>query len=189
MCIFFAERLNAHPGLRIAAALTSSRETRSMPGSLLVQPAERFRLPSINQAGYEFPIAREIASNWWGVGCRIGGENGHYFEEGVSFALGLAWAKSYTNNKSFAALLGWYEERMVPTISLGKNEFRPGERSIGAGMVLYRALAKNAELWKVLQQLTAECWGKFSPEEEVVARLRGGGFPTEDFSRKRFHRD
>jgi hypothetical protein len=189
MCSFFGDRLRAQPGLRIAAALDSGRNARSVSGPLLAQSLDRFRLPELDQPGHEFPIAREIAANWWGTGVRIEGVDGIYLSGGIAFALGLLWTQSHAPKNVFDVLLQYYAERMVDSARFKHIGFRPGERSAGIGMVVYEALARIPKLWTVLQHLTAEFWSCSVPDNVVLESLGKVGFPVEEFARKRFLRD
>lgn len=189
VCAYLGERLQAYPALRIAAVLDSSAKTGSMPGALLTQPPESFRLPQRDQSGNENSIARAIATNWWGEGCQIAGPSGLYLAGGISFALGLTWTQDHTSSGFFETLLASYQQRVVLSSPSIRSEFRPGERSIGIGLVLYEALMREPGTWKVLQQLTLEFWGCYAAEEVVLRRMREAGVPIGDFDRKRFLRD
>jgi hypothetical protein len=188
MCSFFSDRLRAQPGLRIAAAVDSGSNARSVSGPLIAQSLDRFRLPELDQTGNEFPIAREIAANWWGTGVRIEGLEGIYLSGGIAFALGLHWAQSHAPTNSFDVLLKYYAERMVDSARFKHIEFQPGERTAGIGMVVYEALAREPKLWTVLQQLTAEFWSCSVPDNVVLESLGKGGFPIKEFTGKRFLR-
>lgn len=186
---FFSERLKARPALRLAVVVNSSSETKGVSGALLTRPLENFQLPGLHQPAHEFPVARDVASTWWETGCRIEGDGGFHLSAGISFALGLAWTKLHTSEERFYSLVQWYRQRMVPAARFAATEFRPGERLIGIGMVLFEALEKRPALWNTLQELTNDYWGAYAPKDVVLAQLEKGGVPTKDFTRKRFHRD
>lgn len=188
MTHFLGDELRVNPGLRIMVDLDSTRTTRSVAGPILAQSLKRFRLQKLDQSTNEFPIARAIAGNWWGAGVRIEGALGIHLFNGIAFALGLAWAQSYALKGSFDALLEYYRERMVTTPRFRQVEYRPGERSIGIGMVLYEALIQEPSLWTSLSELTREFWGQYVPEELVLARLEKDGVSRRDFARKHFCR-
>lgn len=189
MCNFFRDSLNAPSGLRIAAALDSHGTARSVSGPLIAQSIDRFRLPELNQSGHEFPIAREIAANWWGTGVRVEGAEGVYLSGGIAFALGLFWTQSHAPKNFFDELLQYYTDRMVDGAQFNHVALRPGERTAAIGIVVYQALASNPKLWTVLQQLTSEFWSCYVPENVLLASLKKGGFPESEFADKRFLRD
>jgi hypothetical protein len=172
MCNYFSEKLHAPSSLRIAAALDSGVNARSVSGPLLAQSVDRFRLPELNQSGHEFPIAREIAANWWGAGVRVEGPGGVYLTGGIAFALGLLWTQSHAPRNFFDALLQYYTERMVDSARYEHVRFRPGERSAGIGTIVYEALASNPKLWTVLQQLTPNV-GAVTCQRMSLSRVSG----------------
>lgn len=188
MCTFCAERLHVSPALRIAAALDSSAKTGAVSGSLITEPLERFRLPSLEQVGYEVPIARSIATNWWGTGCRIEGPGGLFLQGGIAYAVGLAWAASHLSKERFDMLVEYYEKRTARESHFRRVPYRAGERTVGIGFVIFHALSKQPDVWNSLQQLTSEFWGRNVLEDVVLARLQEAGVPTRDFVRMRFQR-
>jgi len=188
MCAYVGERLQVHPIVRIGAELNAPAKSQSLPGPLLLQPLERFRRPSQPHAAPEFPTARDVANNWWGAGCRIDGPNAIYLNNGIAWAIGLAWAKAHVRPREFDLLLAYYQERMIRYSRLAKPAVRPGERSVGMGVVLYDALSTNSEAWNALRKLTAEYWACLVPEQVVLSSLDEVGVPVADLEQRRFHR-
>lgn len=188
MARYVGDKLGAHPGLRIAVDLNATQNTRSVSGPLLTHELSRFRLPELKQPGYEFPVARDVAGIWWGAGIRIRGDDGIHLANGISFAIGLAWAESHMYKKTFNALLEFYRQQMVSTPRFKGVDYRPGERSIGMGMVIYEVLARRESLWRSLDEMTKEFWGYYVPEELVLGGLEKGGVARRDFARRHFRR-
>lgn len=188
MCDFYVDRFELSPKLRIGAALQSTRKSRAMAGALLTEPLSRYRRPTPESEPNPFHIARQIATNWWGVGCRVHGARGFYLDGGIAFAAGLAWMERNIADEPFGGVLEFYKERLVAESRFWPKPFQPGERTIGIGLVIFDALRDSPKVWRVLQELTNEFWGRFAPEEIVIAHLEGAGVPTRDFVRKRFHR-
>ena len=188
MCTDIGDLFQLRPELRIAAALGMPEKAPSVSGPLLTEPHSRYQLDGIDQPMRDFPIARHIASNWWGAGCRIEGADDHYLWLGISWAVGLCWTEAHIPRHVFEALYGFYAEKMVRTSRFTKPMFRPGERTVGIGIVLYESLVTNPAAWDALRRLTAEFWGCHAPEAVVLSSLKKAGVPIRDFKRRRFQR-
>ena len=134
------------------------------------------------------PIARQLASNWWGVGCKISGPRGINLASGICFALALAWSKSHSSMQYFNGLMEYYRVRLVRNRPFSKHNVRTGAGSIPIGMAIYDALINERAVEECIRRLTVENWATFVPEEKVVNALRDAGVSVKNFDRQRFIR-
>lgn len=124
-------------------------------------------------------LAIQMASIWWGTGCRVSGPDGREVEYALRSAVGLRWvafALGYGEASRNAARL---KESTGPFSRFGWTRriaegWRPWVGAF-AGCELAAALNENPGARSVLRQLTRETWGQAVPSEIVRQRFAQTG--------------
>lgn len=123
-------------------------------------------------AGKPISIARLLAQSWLGGGVRVWGENAALLCLGIGGALGLCCVERMGEAAYVTRTLDAMREAI--TRASGPHGWGPGDLLRDMQLSLYEGLG-DSRVRKALGRLIREHWGRFLPQEDLVATLRGAG--------------
>lgn len=168
-----------HPsGARVAVVLSENSGLMPSVGPCIVVPPAWFDHGAA-LADREMYICRQLASTWWGVGCRISSPIGTQVAHAISAAAALQWLAETGKTAQRNRVLEAFMEHSAKL--KGRTSLQPidWESTPAPGMTLAlgldEALGKGARMQTALQTLTNKCWGKLVHPNAVLRSLEESG--------------
>lgn len=161
-----------HPsGARVAVVLTENTDLAPSLGPCVVAPPAWLD-NGASLADREMYMCRQLASTWWGVGCRIASPMGTQIAHAISAAVALRWlsetGKVAQRNRVLEAFRG-HALKLKRQKSVRPIDW---ERTPAPGMALAlgldEALEKGTGVQAPLQGLTKQYWGKLIHPNSIL---------------------
>lgn len=112
-------------------------------------------------------IAAQVASLWWGVGCRISGRGGREIETGLRYGMMLAWLHEIGNPVDLEFTLRWCRHLATPGVHMMIKDYARGHvttrRFMRIALWLFERFNRDPTTWFKLGALTRQCWGQYVP--------------------------
>jgi hypothetical protein len=166
------------PDVLIGTASDFGGTRTAVPGPWLITTPQHLGFGA-EASRQDAALALQLASVWWGTGCRISGQKGREIEYAIRCAVGLRWA-SFAVGRDEADRNGVRLQDLTSPVrgSGWKNWLAEGWRpwvGISNGRLLFSALNDNPAARRTLRALTREVWGKTVSHDVVLKRFAVAG--------------
>jgi hypothetical protein len=178
---FLEKDLGTATGARVVArAGTEYLGKRLRGGSCIVLDNGELRAGPAGGNPNDLVLAFQLASIWWGGGCRVIGRRQYEMVTGLRLFLALRWLHWMEPEKIPPTL-----ERLRSSASWGFLKRRSyavehgsrGDVSSRLAVALYDHAEHSPRVLDVMRRLTNETWGKQISVDAVTRRFREAGIP------------
>lgn len=180
---FLQGYLGGQPELDITVCLSEDLpDVRHGGGPLLLFQRSDFERYPLGSFGFGVELTRELASIWWGSGCRLLGKYSKEVTSAIGGALSLHWANT-KDTDGFAKTIRAYEVQARGSALqdrwLGASGRGRPKLTAELALALYRGLSGRRGR-DALRALTADFWGLYLPVPvfQRELSLAGFDFPT-----------
>jgi hypothetical protein len=166
-------------GLGITVCLSEDLpDAMHIGGPLLSFQRSDFDRYPLGSFGFGVELTRELASIWWGCGCRLLGKHSKEVASAIGGALSLHWGRAKDtegSSKTIAAYEGLaggsaLKDRWLGAIGRGRPRL-----TAELALAFYRGLSSGRGQ-DALKALTADFWGLYVPVPVFLRELSRGGF-------------
>lgn len=178
---FLERELGVVAGARVVArAGTEYLGKRLRGGSCIVLDDGELRAgPSAGDPN-DLVLAFQLASVWWGGGCRVTGRRQYEMVTGLRLFLALRWLRWIEPAKvppTIERLRSFASWGFLKSRSYAVEQGSRGDLSSRMAVALYDHAERSPRVMDVMRQLTRETWGKHISVDTVKRRFHDAGVP------------